>query len=99
MATVRLFGFAIETTSMVVEERYYRQAIADDRLDHELDAYLSDMGGENFVYEKEAQRFLEMPSGGVADPEDVLSAMVPILNLLPMHVIGRYLEQRRTEEK
>lgn len=68
--------------------------MVDERVDYELDAYLSDMDGETFVIE---------PDGTVVNPYgnrvDVLDLVRPLLDVIPTWQVEQYAMSRRVDEE
>lgn len=58
-AMIRLRGVSHETTIIDIPRAEYKRAKEEGTLDHELDAYLSDMSGKTYVIE---------PDGTVVNP-------------------------------
>lgn len=91
---ITLKGFSVESADIEISEAVYRQALVDERLDHELDVYLSDMDGETFVIE---------PDGRVVSPYgrtvDLLELLQPALDALPTWRVEQYAMSRRSDEE
>nr|WP_221374533.1 hypothetical protein [Actinoplanes polyasparticus] len=60
--TITLEAERTSRTTITVNRAEYEQAKADNRVDHLLDVYLSDMDGETTITE---------PDGTIYDPSDV----------------------------
>jgi hypothetical protein len=94
---IKVQGISIEHTEIEISEAVYRQAIADERLDHELDVYLSDMDGETFVIEPDG--IVVDPYGNAIDVHDLLDMVRPVLEALPTWMVEQYVADRRADEE
>jgi hypothetical protein len=93
MTEIELTGVSIAHTTIKTEEAVYRQALADERLDFEYDAYLSDMDEETVLIE---------PDGTVVSPYgnrvDLMDLVSPVLDQIPTWQVEQYVAARRGEE-
>lgn len=90
---MKVTGFSIECKKIEIEEERYRRAKRDNRLDHELDVYLSDMDGYTVVVEENGT--VVNPYGGTAD---LLKMVAPLLDLIPVREIKDYVIHRERAE-
>lgn len=87
-------AFSVKRAEFDLDGAVYRQAKADDRVDHEVDVYVSDMDGETVLVE---------PDGTVVNPygnrDDLLDLARPVLDEIPTWQIEQYVAGRRGEEE
>lgn len=91
---ITVLGVTVATRKISVSESVYRQAVADERLDEELDAWLSGMSEQTVVIEPDGT--VVSPYGG---PDDLMELAVPILAEIPTWVIEQYVAGRRADEE
>src|ERR1044072_3964285 len=91
---IKLQGWSIESREIEIPAQDYRAAIAQDRLEYELDPYLSDMYGVTFVIETGIGRVITLWE----QPPEIMERITPLLDTLSLRTIKDYVIQRERRE-
>lgn len=91
---MKVTGFSIESREIEIEQEVYEQAKRDDRLEDELDSYLSDMNGVTFVVEPDGAPVDLYENGSAAR----LGKLAELLDVIPTLVLVPYILRRQAAE-